>query len=121
VLVVEHDEDAIRTADWIVDMGPRAGEHGGEVIVAGDLDTLMACEQSLTADYLSGRKAIAVPKRREVGAEHPMLGVKGATEHNLKGVTALFTQSCLSCVTGVSGSGKSTMTNDTLYRALHST
>jgi len=117
VLVVEHDEDAIRTADWIVDMGPRAGEHGGEVIVAGTLETLMACEQSLTADYLSGRKQISVPARRAVGPEHPMLGVQGAVEHNLKGVTALFPLSRLSCVTGVSGSGKSTLTNDTLFRA----
>jgi len=118
VLVVEHDEDAIRTADWVIDMGPRAGEHGGEVIAQGDLDAIMKAKNSLTADYLSGRKKIAVPERRAVAEDHPMVGVEGATGHNLKNVTALFPQSRLSCVTGVSGSGKSTMTIDTLYRAL---
>jgi len=118
VLVVEHDEDAIRTADWVIDMGPRAGEHGGEVIAQGDLTAIMQAKNSLTADYLSGRKQIAVPERRPVEKDHPMVGVEGATGHNLQEVTALFPQSRLSCVTGVSGSGKSTLTIDTLYRAL---
>ena len=117
VLVVEHDEDAIRCADWVIDMGPRAGEHGGEVVAAGSLAQVLACAGSLTADYLSGRKAIVVPGRRPVDQDHPMIGVKGACEHNLKGVTALFPVGRFSCVTGVSGSGKSTLTIDTMYRA----
>jgi len=117
VLVVEHDEDAIKSADWVIDMGPRAGEHGGEVMAAGPLAQVLACKDSLTADYLTGRKVIAVPKRRPVGEGHPVIGIKGACEHNLKRVTALFPLSRFSCVTGVSGSGKSTLTIDTLYRA----
>jgi len=116
VLVVEHDEDAIRSADWIIDMGPKAGEHGGEIVAQGGLDEILHAD-SLTAAYLSGRKVIAVPKRREVARDHPMLGVAGATGHNLKQVTAEFPQARLTCVTGVSGSGKSTLTNDTLFRA----
>ena len=118
VLVVEHDEDAIRTADWVIDMGPLAGEHGGEVIAEGSLDDILKAKNSLTADYLSGRKSIAVPTRRPVAKDHPMVGVEGGCEHNLKNVTAHFPQSRLSCVTGVSGSGKSTLTIDTLYRGL---
>lgn len=116
VIVVEHDEDAIRTADFIVDMGPLAGEHGGEIVAQGDLATILA-SNTLTADYLSGRKSIAVPKRRKIDKKHPMLGIEGACEHNLKDVTALFPVGRLSCITGVSGSGKSTMTLDTLYRS----
>jgi len=115
VLVVEHDEDAIRSADWIIDMGPKAGEHGGEVVAAGSLETIMAAN-TLTADYLSGRRSIAIPKRRKVTKRHPMLGVKGASEHNLQQVTARFPTARFSCVTGVSGSGKSTLTLDTLFR-----
>jgi len=115
VLVVEHDEDAIRSADWIIDMGPNAGEHGGEVVAAGSLETIMAAN-TLTADYLSGRRSIAIPKRRKVTKRHPMLGVKGASEHNLQQVTARFPTARFSCVTGVSGSGKSTLTLDTLFR-----
>ncbi len=118
VLVVEHDEDAIRTADWIIDMGPLAGEHGGEVIAQGTLDQILAAKGSLTADYLSGRRSIGLPQRRSIDAGHPMAVVKGATEHNLKNVTASFPQGRLTCVTGVSGSGKSTLTIDTLYRGL---
>jgi len=116
VIVVEHDEDAIRNADFIVDMGPLAGEHGGEIVAQGDLKAILA-SQTLTADYLSGRKSIAVPKRRKVDEKHPMLGIEGASEHNLNDVTALFPIARLSCITGVSGSGKSTMTIDSLYRA----
>ena len=118
VIVVEHDEEAIRTADWVIDMGPLAGEHGGEVIGQGTLEQILATENSLTADYLSGRKSVAVPKRREVAKDHPMVGVEGGCEHNLQNVTGLFPQGRLSCVTGVSGSGKSTLTIDTLYRGL---
>jgi len=116
VIVVEHDEDAIRNADFIVDMGPLAGEHGGEIVAQGDLATILA-SNTLTADYLSGRKSIAIPKRRKVDKKHPMLGIEGACEHNLKNITACFPIGRLSCITGVSGSGKSTMTLDTLYRA----
>ncbi|MDX8382783.1 MAG: excinuclease ABC subunit UvrA, partial [Ghiorsea sp.] len=116
VIVVEHDEDAIRTADFIVDMGPLAGEHGGEIVAQGDLKDILAVK-TLTSDYLSGRKAIQVPKRRKVNKTHPMLGIAGASEHNLQDVTAEFPMGRFTCVTGVSGSGKSTLTIDTLYRA----
>ncbi len=116
VIVVEHDEDAIRHADFIVDMGPLAGEHGGEIVAQGSLADILV-SNTLTADYLSGRKSIAVPKRRKVDKKHPMLGIEGASEHNLNHITACFPIARLSCITGVSGSGKSTMTLDTLYRA----
>jgi len=116
VIVVEHDEDAIRHADFIVDMGPLAGEHGGEIVAQGDLKAILA-SNTLTADYLSGKKFIAIPKRRKVDGKHPMLGIEGASEHNLNDVTACFPIARLSCITGVSGSGKSTMILDTLYRA----
>ena len=117
VIVVEHDEDAIRTADWVIDMGPAAGAHGGEVVAEGELSDILNAD-TLTADYLTGRKHIAIPKRRKVLKKHAMIGVEGACGHNLKQVTALFPLSRFSCVTGVSGSGKSTLTNDTLFKAL---
>ncbi|MBN4073613.1 excinuclease ABC subunit UvrA, partial [Mariprofundus ferrooxydans] len=117
VIVVEHDEDAIRTADWVIDMGPEAGIHGGEVVAQGSLQDILN-EKTLTSDYLSGRKKITVPKWRKVNKNHPMLGIEGASEHNLQEVKALFPQARFSCVTGVSGSGKSTLSNDTLFKAL---
>jgi excinuclease ABC subunit A len=114
VLVVEHDEDAIRHADQVIDMGPGAGVHGGEVIYSGDLDGLLACENSITADYLSGRREIPLAKTRRKGSGK-YLTVHGATANNLQGVTAAFPLGTFTCVTGVSGSGKSSLTIDTLY------
>src|SRR5690348_4847627 len=114
VLVVEHDEDAIRTADHVIDMGPGAGVHGGEVVCAGTLDELLACESSITADYLSGRREIPLKPTRRKGSGK-QLTVHGATANNLRHVTAAFPLGTFTCVTGVSGSGKSSLTIDTLY------
>ncbi|NNM78356.1 excinuclease ABC subunit UvrA [Sphingomonas sp. ID1715] len=114
VIVVEHDEDAIRTADYIVDMGPGAGAHGGEIVAQGDLAELLSHENSVTADYLSGRREIAVPTKRRKG-NGKKLTVHGARANNLRGVTASIPLGTFTCVTGVSGSGKSSFTIDTLY------
>jgi excinuclease ABC subunit A len=118
VLVVEHDEDAIRTADYIVDMGPGAGVHGGAVIAEGTIKDIMKNKESLTAAYLSGRKKIEVPKKRTEADPERMLHISGATGNNLKNVTLELPVGLMTCVTGVSGSGKSTLINDTLYPAL---
>jgi excinuclease ABC subunit A len=116
VLVVEHDEDAIRAADYVIDMGPGAGVHGGEVVARGTLDDVLANEKSLTADYLSGRRAVAVPATRRKGTGRK-LTVQGARANNLKNVTASIPLGTFCCITGVSGSGKSSFTIDTLYAA----
>ncbi|MGJ7917388.1 excinuclease ABC subunit UvrA [Massilia sp. LXY-6] len=118
VLVVEHDEDAIRTADYIVDMGPGAGVHGGAVIAEGTIKDIMKNKESLTAAYLSGRKKIEVPKKRTEADPERMLTITGATGNNLKNVSLELPVGLLTCVTGVSGSGKSTLVNDTLFPAL---
>ncbi|MEQ6289206.1 excinuclease ABC subunit UvrA [Vogesella sp. GCM10023246] len=116
VIVVEHDEDAIRAADYLVDMGPGAGEHGGNVLVAGSPDEVAACTDSVTGDFLSGRRSIALPsERRAVNAER-LLMLEGASGNNLKDVTLQLPLGMLVCITGVSGSGKSTLINDTLYK-----
>jgi excinuclease ABC subunit A len=114
VLVVEHDEEAIRSADHVIDMGPGAGVHGGEVVCEGTLDDLLACTASLTADYLSGRREIPLLATRRKGSGK-FVTVHGATANNLQSVTAAFPLGTFTCVTGVSGSGKSSLTIDTLY------
>jgi excinuclease ABC subunit A len=114
VLVVEHDEDAIRHADHVIDMGPGAGVHGGEVVCQGTLEDLLACETSITADYLSGRREIPLHKTRRKGSGK-FVTVQGATANNLQDVTVKFPLGTFTCVTGVSGSGKSSLTIDTLY------
>jgi excinuclease ABC subunit A len=114
VIVVEHDEDAIRTADYVIDMGPGAGAHGGEVVARGTLDEVLANEKSLTADYLTGRRSVAVPAKRRKGNGRK-LTVHSARANNLKDVTASIPLGTFTCITGVSGSGKSSFTIDTLY------
>ncbi|MGV1004692.1 MAG: excinuclease ABC subunit UvrA [Candidatus Nanopelagicales bacterium] len=118
LIVVEHDEDTIRAADWVVDIGPGAGEHGGEVVLSGTLPELLACEGSLTGAYLSGERSIEVPAQRRAPTSGKWLAVEGAREHNLQTVTARFPLGCFVAVTGVSGSGKSTLVNDVLYKVL---
>jgi len=116
VLVVEHDEDAIRTADYIIDMGPGAGVHGGEVVAKGTLPELLAHTDSVTADYLNGTREVPVPMMRRSGTGK-QLTVHNATANNLRGVTASIPVGTFTCITGVSGSGKSSFTIDTLYAA----
>ncbi|ARP78965.1 excinuclease ABC subunit UvrA [Bordetella genomosp. 6] len=118
VIVVEHDEDMIRCADWVVDMGPGAGEHGGQVVAQGTPETVQGDPQSLTGQYLSGARAIEIPARRPVADDQPWLHLSGATGNNLKSVDLRIPAARLVCVTGVSGSGKSTLVNDTLAVAL---
>ncbi|MBS1130729.1 MAG: Excinuclease subunit, partial [Proteobacteria bacterium] len=117
VLVVEHDEDAIRAADYVVDIGPGAGVHGGFIVAQGTPEEVTANPLSMTGDYLSGRKSISAPKTRRVPDPNKQLKVVGAYGNNLKDVTLEIPGGLLTCITGVSGSGKSTLINDTLYAA----
>jgi excinuclease ABC subunit A len=118
VLVVEHDEDAIRTADYVIDMGPGAGEHGGTIVAEGPPAKVMASPESLTGQYLTGKKCVPIPAVRRTGHKGKFLTVKGATANNLKNVDGTIPLGTLTCITGVSGSGKSTFTIETLYKAV---
>ena len=117
LIVVEHDEDTIRAADYLVDIGPGAGIHGGEIVATGSVEDICACPESLTGDYLSGRKKIPVPNERRRGNGHA-LRVIGAEEHNLRHIDVSFPLGTFTCVTGVSGSGKSSLVNEVLYKRL---
>ncbi|WNJ98289.1 excinuclease ABC subunit UvrA [Thalassospiraceae bacterium LMO-JJ14] len=118
VIVVEHDEDAIRAADYVVDMGPRAGVHGGHVVCAGQPKDILACEDSLTGRYLSGKEAIPIPAKRRPGKKGQKLKLTGATSNNLQNVGVSLPLGTMVCVTGVSGGGKSSLIIETLYKAL---
>ena len=117
VIVVEHDEDAIRDADHVVDIGPGAGVHGGKIIASGSVKTIMNTKNSLTGDYLAGRREVPVPAERRPYDKKRVLTIKGASENNLKNITAQVPLGLLTCVTGVSGGGKSTLIIETLYKA----
>lgn len=116
LIVVEHDEDTMRAADYIVDIGPGAGEHGGELVACGTAEDIMSCPESITGAYLSGREVIPVPKERKEPSGWIM--VKGASENNLKNIDVKFPTGVMTCVTGVSGSGKSSLVNEILYKSL---
>ena len=117
LIVVEHDEDTIRAADWVVDIGPGAGVHGGEVVCAGTPEDIMACESSVTGRYLSGKESIAVPTRRRKGNGH-VLSVRGAAANNLKRIDVDIPLGTFTCVTGVSGSGKSSLVTEVIEKTL---
>ena len=117
VIVVEHDEEAILTADYVVDMGPKAGVHGGEIVAAGTPAKIKKAKGSITGQYLIGKKEIAIPEKRRTFNKDRTITIKGARGNNLKDVTAEFPLGLMTCVTGVSGGGKSTLTIETLYKA----